>query len=202
MFNSAPYEVLAAPFTLYLAPVGEAFPDVDTVPAGNWTKVGTSGDLNASEEGVTVEHGDSITTWRPLGSTGARKAFRTEESLMVRMTLVDVSLEQYALALNHNTVTATAAGSGTPGTKKIGLSRGIELVQKALLVRGPSPYMDGGAAQYEVPVAVQQGSPAPVFQKGEPAGLELEWQALEDPDAASDDERFGRIVCQTAEAET
>lgn len=202
MFNSAPYEILAAPFTLYVAEVGTAFPDVDTLPGAGWTKVGTSGDRNASEEGVAIEHGHTVNVWRAAGSTGPRKAWRTEESMMVRMTLVDLSLEQYALALNHNAVTNTPAGAGTPGTKKIGLSRGTDLVQKALLVRGPSPYMENGAAQYEIPVAIQQGAPAPVFQKGEPAGLALEWQALEDPDAASDDERFGRLVAQTEDAET
>ena len=202
MFNSAPLEIIAAPFTLYIAPAGEAMPDVDTVPAGNWTKLGTSGPENYLEEGVTVEHGQTITTWRGLGSTGPRKAWRTEETQMVRMTLVDLTLEQLKVALNGNTVTATPAGSGTPGTKKIGLSRGVDVTLYSLLVRGPSPYMENGAAQYEVPVCFQNGSAAPVFSKGEPAGLALEFTALEDPDATSADEKFGRLVAQTEDAET
>ena len=34
------------------------------------------------------------------------------------------------------------------------------------------------------------------------AALALEWTALEDPDAATENERFGRILAQTADAET
>ena len=57
---STPYEVVAQPFTLWVAPVGTAFPDVDTAPDGSWTKVGTSGDLNYTEDGVTVTHSQSV----------------------------------------------------------------------------------------------------------------------------------------------
>ena len=38
MENSAPYEVIAAPFTVYAAPVGTAFPQVDEVPGAPWAK--------------------------------------------------------------------------------------------------------------------------------------------------------------------
>lgn len=200
--NSAPYEIIAAPATLYVAPVGEAFPDVDTTPAGNWVKVGTTGDFNYSEDGVTINHGQSVEVFRALGSTGPRKAWRTEEELIIGLTLVDISLEQYKHAMNQNTVTTTPAAPGTPGTKSIGLSRGMTLDQRALLIRGTSPYGDDFAAQYEVPIAVEQGSPEVVFRKGEPAGLQLEFQALEDPNAATADVRFGTLTCQTADAGT
>lgn len=201
---STPYEVVAQPFTLWVAPVATAFPDTDESPSGSWTKVGTSGDLNYSEDGVTVTHSQSVELWRALGSTGPRKAFRGEEELRIALTLVDVSLEQYKNALNYNSVSDTAAGAGTPGERKIGLSRGLAVNQRALLIRGGdgSPYGDSFVMQYEIPIAVEAGEPEVVFNKTEPAGLALEFVALEDPLANSDDERFGRLVAQDAVAGT
>lgn len=198
---SAPFEVVAQPFTLWVAAVGTAFPPIDEAPGGGWTKVGSSGDLNYTEDGVTVTHNQSVEQWRALGSTGPRKAFRTEEELHVSLVVADLTLEQYSLAMNYNTVTTEAPGAGAAGYKVLGLSRGLEVPQRALLVRGASasPYGDGWGAQYEIPVAVQIGEPEVVFTKGEPAGLALEFSAIEDPDAAVETERFGRLVAQNAE---
>jgi len=202
MENSEPLEIIAAPFTAWLAPVGTAFPDVDTEPIAPWVKVGSSGPLNYQDDGVTVQHSQAMNFFRALGDCGSRKVFRTEEDLKIRFVLVDLTLEQYKLALDSNTVSVVAAGVGTPGYKKVGLSRGLATTTYALLVRGPSPYMADGAAQYEVPICVQTGNPEPVMKKGTPAGLALEFTALVDPDAASADEYFGRLVAQTDEAGT
>lgn len=201
---SQPFEIVAQPFTLWVAAVGSAFPSVDEAPGGSWTKIGTSGDLNYTEDGVTVSHKQKLETFRALGSTGPRKAFRTEEDQLISLTLVDLTLEQYKLALNGNTITTTSPGVGDSGTKKIGLSRGLDVEQYALLIRGASAsaYMEGGVAQYEVPVAVVVSEPEVVFTKGSPAGLAIEFQALEDPSAASDDERFGRLIMANTEPGT
>lgn len=198
-----PFEVVAQPFTIWTAPVGTAFPAVDAAPSGSWSKVGTSGDLNITEDGVTITHNQTVEMWRALGSTGPRKAFRTEEELHIAFVLADISLEQYAKALNGNNVTTTPPDVDSGGFKSVGMSRGLEVQQVALLCRGENgPYGDGWPMQYEVPVAVQIGEPEVVYVKGEPAGLALEFAALEDPDAATAHERFGRIVAQNAEAGT
>ena len=191
-----PYEIIAAPFTLWLAPVGTAFPLIDAEPAGTWIKIGTSGDENMSEEGVTVAHSQTLTKVRPGGSIGARKAFREAEDLMISLTMWDMTLEQYALALNGNAVATTAAGSGTAGFKKIGLSQGEDVTLYALLARGPSAYGAAMTAQFEVPRCYQSGNASPVFRKGQPAGVALAFDALEDSSAASADERFGRLIAQ------
>ncbi|MDF1778735.1 MAG: hypothetical protein P1V13_22155 [Rhizobiaceae bacterium] len=194
---TAPYEIVAAPFTLWLAPVGEAFPAIDATPAGNWGMVGTSGDENYTEDGVTVAHAQTIEKTRAAGTTGPRKAFRTEEDLMIRLTLMDMTLEHYKTAMNGNAVTTTAAGSGTAGTKKLGMRQGLNVTRLALLVRGDtSSYGDGYKSQYEVPICYQSASPEPVFRKGQPAALALEFTALEDSSASSEDERFGRLIIQ------
>ncbi len=199
----APFEIVAQPFTLWVAAPGSAFPSVDEAPGGSWTKIGTSGDLNYTEDGVKVSHKQKIETFRALGSTGPRKAFRVEEDQMISLTLADLTLEQYSIAMNGNAVTTTGPDTGESGTKKIGLSRGLNVERYALLVRGAgaSAYMDS-VAQYEVPICVQVGEPEVVFVKGTPAGLTLEFQALEDPSAASEDERFGRLVMANTEPGT
>ncbi len=191
-----PFEIIAAPFTMWLAPVGTAFPLIDAAPSGTWVKVGTSGELNYKNDGVTVRHSQTVVRWRALGDTGARKAFRTEEALVIALVLADVSLEQYGLALNHNAVTTVAPG-GEAGYKKVGLSRGPAVTSKALLVRGPSPYDTNMNMQYEVPIVVHIGEPEVVYRKDEPAGLALDFEAMVDVTAATEDERFGRLVAQT-----
>jgi len=197
-----PYEIVAAPFTLYIAPLGTAFPDIDEAPSGSWKKIGTSGDRSESEEGVTVAHSQEVSEVRTAGSTGPVKAFRTSEGLVISLTLLDISLEQYANALNGNAVSTTAAGVGSAGFKALSLYQGLDVTPLALLVRGVSAYGDGWTAQYEVPACFQSGAPELVFTKGEPAGLALEFTALEDPDAESAAARFGRLVMQHAAALT
>ncbi len=189
-----PFEIIGAPFTIWLAPVGTAFPLVTAAPGAGWTKLGTSGDRNYSDEGVQVMHDQTISNVSVAGATGPVKAFRTAEQLMISATLLDMTLEQLANVLG--TVTTTAAGAGTAGTKKVGLSRGTDVALFALLARGPSPYADGMTAQYEVPRCYQSGNPRPQFTKGNPAQLALEFTALEDPAAATPEERFGRLIAQ------
>jgi hypothetical protein len=191
-----PYEIIGAPLTLWLAPVGTAFPLIDAAPAAGWIKVGTSGDLNYSDDGVTVTHSQTFEQARPAGSIGPRKAWRQSEDLMISLTLWDLTLEQYATALNDAEITTTAAGAGTAGFKKLGLSQGEDVAFYALLARGVSPYGDGFNAQYEVPRCYQSGNPKPAYKKGVPAGLELEFTAFEDTAAASANERFGRLIAQ------
>lgn len=193
---SEPYEIIVSPFEVYLAPTGEAFPDVDEAPAGNWQLFGTNGNQDYNESGITITHEQTVVQHRFLGSTGPRKATRTSEGLMLAFTLHDFSPEFYAKVLNDNTVTTTNAGSGTPGTKKFNLYQNRDLTLHALLARGDSPEGAGWSMQYEVPVVFRDGSPAPVFSKGEPAGLAFQFTALEDPNAATVAERFGRVTVQ------
>jgi hypothetical protein len=191
-----PYEIIANPLTLWLAPSGEAFPAIDAAPAGNWAKIGTSGTRNYSEEGLVVSASVSFQKARPAGASGPVKAFIDEEDLMFRLTMWDMTLEQFAKALNDNTVTTTAAGSGTAGFKKIGLSRGLNVTEFALLARGPSPYDETMNMQFEVPRCFNSASPEMTFRKGVPAGVLLQYEALEDLNASSEDERFGRLIGQ------
>ena len=199
MPNIEPFEVIGAPFTVWTAPVGSTFPVINVVPTTPWAKLGTSGDLNYMEDGVTVSHAQSLELWRSLGSPGPRKAFRSEEEFRVSFMLADLTLEQYANVLNGNAVADTPAGVGTPGIKSIGLSRGVLVNQVALVIRGAGPYGATFDMQFEIPRAVNAGEPEPVFRRDEPAALAVEFTALEDLVTSTPAERFGRIVAMTAE---
>lgn len=185
-----PYEIIAAPLEVWLAPVGTPFPELGVAPSDPWQLLGVSGDRNLEQGGLTVTHQQTIEQVRTAGATGPVKAFRTEEGLVIEFTLLDVTLETYAKALNDQIVT------NETGTKALKLHRGPNVATHALLARGPSAYGDDLPAQYEVPVVFQNGNPAPVFRKGNPAGLLFSFVALEDPDAATPDERFGRLRMQ------
>lgn len=177
-----PYEIVASPLTVWVAPVGTAFPDVDAVPSGTWFKLGTSGDKNYDDDGVTVSHEQSLEVFRGAGSTKPRKAWRTEEDIVVGFTLVDVSASQYAKILNDAAVDTEVAGPGTPGTKTVTLDQGIEVSQLALLARGVSPEGEEFVAQYQIPRCYQSANPSPVYGKTGPAGLECEFRTLESDD--------------------
>jgi hypothetical protein len=195
-----PYEIISGALTLWRAPVGTAFPKIDAEPAADWVLIGKSGTKNYSDDGVSVQHSQTINKVRPAGSTGARKGLRDTEDQRVVVTIWDGSLELYALALGGGEPTSVAAGVGTAGYKQVGLSRGEFVEEYAVMARGPSAYDEKMTAQYEIPRCYQDGSPTTVHKRGTPAGLELAFEALEDDDAANDKERFGRLLMQTAAA--
>ncbi len=191
-----PFEIIGAPLTLWVAPVGTAFPAIGAAPSSPWVKLGTNGDRSYESGGVTVTHGKTYDKVRTAGASGPIKAFLSEEDLMFGVTLLDLSLEQYQVALNGNTITTVAPAAGQPGTKKIGLSEDVGRTKEyALLARGLSPYNEALAMQYCVPRCYQSGAPAPVFRKGGTgAGLQLQFEALEDLSATNAQERFGYIL--------
>jgi hypothetical protein len=199
-----PYEILAGPVTLYYAPVGTAMPAIDAAPSGSWSQIGSNGAFSYSGDGVTMEDNVSINTFRSLANPGALKKFISEEDAMIRLLLADSTLEAYAVAMNFNTVTTVAAGVGTAGYKKVGLSRGGTLRTRALLLRwtGISPYGDGWNMQRFIPLAQPVGSPQPVSRLADPMVYAVEFAPLVDPDAASDDEVYGVLIAQHADAET
>jgi len=193
---ATPYEILAAPFTLYVATAGTAEPDVDDSVLTGWTKLGANGDANYNEDGVTVTHEQEVATFSGLGRTGQLKAWRTNESMMVEAEIHDITAELYSDVLNNAAVTTTAAGAGVPGSKHLDTLQGYDVTLFALLVRGnSSPYGDGWNAQYWLPRVFQNENPAPVLKKGEPAGLQVSYVALEDLT-----DGFGVYRAQTADA--
>lgn len=185
MAGSAPFEILAAPFTVYEGPVNEPQPDLNISPAGNWTTIGLNGDKNLTEDGVTISFEETIERFRPVGLTAPNKAFRTEEDVIITFYVADVTAETLGAALNAQTIASVTAASGVAGNKNHPLYRGLDVDELALLIQGDhSPYGDATVtwrSQYWIPRCFMDGNPAPVYKKGEPAMLELTFVALHDP---------------------
>lgn len=191
--SSAPFQVVAGPYELYIAPVGESFPAIDAEPpGGNWVLIGTSGDDSYSEDGVTIQATETVEDFRTLGSTGPVKAFRTEEDVIIGVMLHDMTLEALSNAWNFNTVSVDT------DDKTMNLSKGLEVSYRALLVRGndKSPYATGNNMQWEIPRVRISSEPEVVFTKGEPAGVAIEFKSMKDLSASSDAEQFGRTRTQ------
>lgn len=195
-----PYEIFISPADLYLAPVGETWPKVNAAPAGNWKLFGSSGKQNYEESGITITHEQTLAQVRTLGTTGVIKVARTDENLVIALVLDDLTMEEYAKVLNNVAVNDVAPGAGTAGYREITMRQGFDVATMALLIRfNASPYGDSWKSQYQIPIVYQSANPAPVFAKGTPAGLQAEFTALEDPDAATEAERYGKIVAQDAD---
>jgi len=125
---------------------------------------------------------------------------RTEEGLTATFVLEDMTLEQYSNALNGVAIAEIAAAAGVAGQKNLTLHMGANVSTYAMLIRGVSSYDENLNGQYQVPKCYQKGNPAPVFDKSNAASLKLEFEAIEDPDAPTDEERFGKLIMQTAAA--
>lgn len=184
-------EILSGPLTVWVAPVGTAFPVINAAPAGTWFKLGTNGPDNYDEPGVTAKHSQTLQEWRSANSTLAKRVFRTQESVAIGFTLVDLTIEQYAKVMNDATVTTTP---GPPATKSFNLLLGPTVTTFALVARGTSNALGAALpAQYQVPIVYQAEQPQPLYEKANPAKLACEYVALKDDALGA-----GSYIVQTA----
>jgi hypothetical protein len=188
-------EIICAPYEIWLAPVGTAFPDVDEAPTNPWAKLGTSGDKSYDEKGVTVTFDESLGLFTPAGSTAPRKVWRTNEQVTVAADLADLSTDTFATLFNDASVTQAAAGAGSPGKDSFALLKGQDVALFAALVRGVSPEGPDFTAQYQLPIVYQGGPLSPTYAKSGAAMLAASLKTLED-----DSDGFGEYVAQTADA--
>jgi hypothetical protein len=185
-----PFDILVGPADVWVAAVGTGFPDVtDEISKDRFSPDGSGWQyLGFTEGGVKVTHDAGATLIHVDQHSGPVKAFRPQEVLKIGFSLVTLTLESYALAANSIDV----ADNGD--NRSIDLSFGFDVRQKAMLIRGPSPYVDAdNGAQYELPVVVQTGAPTVDFKREDKSVLTLEFSTLEDPNAYTPGERFGRL---------
>lgn len=206
--SATPAEIIVGPFEIWLAPVAEAFPDVDEAPSGNWTKLGTGGMNNYSEDGVRVAMEQTMDEHYTAGLTAPVKATRARERKVVTVTLFDLAPTQLTKFFAGTAPTSVAAGSGTPGYDWFGLYRGLTAYERACLIRGTgqSPQDDGtavGAAwnsQLELPRVTNIGNAELVFNKSDKAGVQFQLLVLADQTQSTAAEYLGRFISQDAEA--
>lgn len=170
--------MVASPLTLYIAEVDSTFPDIDADPSDPWIKVGTEGDKNYNEAGVTVGHGETTADFTPAGSTMVVKRFRTAESPQITLNLVDLSPTMYALVMNNADVTDQAAGVGTPGYSLFSLFRGDQVAQFAIIAKGMSTIDNELALQYQASKAFVSVDGDVVWTKGIPAMLPVKIEPI------------------------
>lgn len=187
------YSILVGPGTLYAANESTACPDVDDVPGASWTNLGEFKD----DLKVTLDQ--SITLHRTKNRTGPVKATRSEEGITFEAVLAEATLENLAKVMNGLTVSDTAAIVGTIGTRKLKLHRGADVTEFALLWRGNSPYGDF-PAQYYIPRGFFDGATALDQKQADYVGIPVKFVALEDLDAATEEERFGYYEAEDAAA--
>jgi hypothetical protein len=170
-------EVVGNPYDVWVAAAGTAFPAIDAVPGGGWTKFGTNGSQNQASKGVTVNIAETINSFRPAGDTLIVKDWRTAEDPNVQFGLVDTTVETLSQILQNATITTVAATTALAGQKSIKLKQGFNVTYFALLVRGLSPYDDGTGlnCQWEFTRVAQTGSQAITYVAGTPAEVDCEF---------------------------
>jgi hypothetical protein len=194
----SPFEMLAGPAEVYVAPVGESFPAINAVPAGNWVRLGRT------KGGVGAQHNQTQKELRADQDTAPAKISRTEESMVISFALMDLTLENFAKVLNNVAVVDTPPGADTAGFRAITLYRGPTVAQIAMLIRAPSPYLDVQIAgeslglDYRLTRVCQSGNPAVKYLADDAAVLDTEWKVISDPNAATPAERFGHLVAMDA----
>lgn len=191
---AAPFEIIGAPYEIWVAPVGTAMPALDATPSGSWTKLGTSGSKNYDDDGVTVDLDQKFEGFRGAGSTVQRKVWRVEEDMSISVKLVDMTAAQVAKVLNDVSVTTVAPGPTQAGESNFSLYGGVNVATLAVIARGISPANELYVAQFEMDSAFQEGTPSIQLTKGKPAMLDVKFTALD----ASGNGADRRLRVQTA----
>ena len=188
-----PVDILVGVGRLYIAEAGTAKPALGSAPGVSWRELGET------KDGVKIVKSQNIEAFSSDQRTGKVKAVRTEEGLTVETNLLENTLENYADVIN-STVTTTDPGSGTIGTKSVKLHSGSIVDTYALLFRGESPYVVGAPGQFYVPIGYMDDDVEMEFIKDGETLIPVKYEALEDPDAATEDDRFGVVEYQHAAA--
>ena len=182
--NAFPFEVIGSPSEIYIGPVGTARPAIGAAVSGAWVLLGKRGNRSYAEEGVRVNSPAAYNYFRGLASAAPIKAFRTEEDVLCQVSLADLTLESLIHAFNQVAADVTETGI----TRTINLSRGLSVLTVAVLVRAPSPYMDGGNSQFWLPSAANVSSPEFVIRRDNATIYALEWRAMYYDDATDGEE--------------
>jgi hypothetical protein len=200
----SPFEIIAGPAIVYVAPVGTSFPAVDEAPAVAWLRLGRT------KGGVGAQHNQTQVDLRADQDTAPAKVMRTEESMVLTFALADLTLENFGRVLNGILPTDVAPVVGPPavaGYRKMTMYQGLTVAQYAMLIRAPSPYLEVLIAyeslglDYRLTRVSQSGNPSVKFVPDDMALLETEWKVISDPNAVGATllERFGYLVaCDAA----
>ena len=159
-----------------------------------WTQLGKRGAVNYQDDGVKITLSQSIESVRGAASTAPLKVWRTEEDVMVGLTLRDLRLEMITHAISSLVPTA----DGTART--LGLHRGVQVQTGALLLRGStlSPYYAGWPLEWYIPVGYFSSDSMEIaFGKGAVSEMEMEFTCIHDATQATG-RQLGYVRAQAA----
>lgn len=187
------YSILVGAGTLYIGAANLAAPaTVATVPGAGWTSLGET------DGGLKITKTQNIESFTTDQRTGKVKAVRTEEGVTLETNLIEATLENLANVIN-GTVTDTAPGVGTIGTRSLKMHAGATVTEYALLFRGKSAY-GNFPAQYYAPRAYADDDVEMEFTKDGMTLIPAKFEVLEDLNASTEADRFGVFTQQDAVA--
>ena len=132
-------QVIAEPLTIYIRSFSgtkPAIPAVDRTPAqivaAGWDLLGGS---QLKRDGVRVALTPGFATFMGANSTKVDDRWLVSEEAVVEFSLVDLSMETMAVALDQTVSTM----SGPPNYKELGMGRPRDLKRWSVLARGRTP---------------------------------------------------------------
>jgi hypothetical protein len=191
MGNNLPYEIIVGVAQVYLAVPDTTFPDVDETPGAAWVSLGCTDD-----DGVTVTHNRKYNEHYKGCSPMVQKVTLDTANEEIAFNLAEITPQRYAKLLDDVAVTAVAAAAGTPGTQYFRIEPNLWPTQFAMLIRGPSPLMDG-SAQYEYSRVSVSDNVEVKYSKSDASVLACKFTAFEDTLYPG---RFGTYRAQAAVA--
>lgn len=194
MASQTPYAKLVGTWKFWLAPVGEAKPNLDATPAGNWVALGNT------EGEQTWKLAGKLTALRDNHSTGPVKHIRPEEGCSIKAKLANLTLEDRAKVRSMASSDVTTTTSGALNVKRLANKRGYIPTRYALLARGGaiepnntmSPY-GAWPAQLWIPQGVFDGEPEETYATDGNPAIEFEFTA---EDEATN--QFGYLEVQSS----
>jgi hypothetical protein len=179
-----PYAQLVGTVKIYLAPYGEAEPNINSVPGANWIELG------ATEGEQSIEEAGDLTKFYDNDHQGPVKATLPQEDIMVNFTLVDMTLEKVARIKGNVSAVVSTTMNGV-NVKQLPFKRGATPTEYALLWRGEadSPYGMLPGQNY-FPRGVFNGAGTRTRAKDARQAVESQFHVLED-DNQSEGKRMG-----------
>lgn len=191
--------LLAGTYTLYLAPVGEALPELDDLeppaitigaPGGSWSEVGYT--LQDQELKATIgKQAVRVNEHNPV-----LKRFPTEEDGSLKIVLAENDLTRYRYLNSGATLSTVAAGADQVAQDIVGFGDKVAAARWAGLFVGVTP--EGGSRVIAVWDMEQEGDAVAVFSK-EHKGWEVTFLMNVDEAQAVGDRLF-KIIDITAAA--
>ena len=177
--------MVSAPLDLYIADVGTGAPELSQPPPPPWMSLGRRGRTSIGEDGVSIDFTETIEAQRDLTTSTVTQLFRSDQDLLLKFSLMDLTVATFAELLGIQTPNVVAAGTGTAGyiessLLRPGMGDDFDVRLRSYLVRTDSPYGDDMNAQFWIPRAYTSLSGSLVFEKGHAVELECEVLSVRD----------------------